>query len=111
MKISLSKLYAITDRNISHLSHFEQVERLVDGGARLIQLREKELLPGEWFDDARRSVEYCKLHNVTLLINDRVDLAIILDADGVHLGQTDLPVAAARKLLKADAIIGLSTHT
>ena len=111
MNIALPKLYAITDRKLSVLSHFEQVKRLVDGGAKLIQLREKELLPGEWIDDARRSLEYCRLHAVTLIVNDRVDLAMVIDADGVHLGQTDIPVEAARRLLGVDSIIGLSTHT
>ena len=111
MNIALPKLYAITDRKLSVLSHFEQVKRLVDGGAKLIQLREKELLPGEWIDDARRSLEYCQLHAVTLIVNDRVDLAMVIDADGVHLGQTDIPVEAARRLLGVDSIIGLSTHT
>lgn len=111
MKFALPKLYSITDRILSGLSHFEQVKRLVDGGAKLIQLREKELLPGEWIDDARRSVDYCRLHGVRLTVNDRVDLAMVLKADGVHLGQTDIPVEAARRLLSADSIIGLSTHT
>lgn len=111
MKLNLPKLYAITDRMLSGISHFEQVRRLVDGGAKLIQLREKELLPGEWIDDARRSLEYCRLHAVTLIVNDRVDLAMVINADGVHLGQTDIPVEAARRLLGSDSIIGLSTHT
>ena len=111
MNITLPKLYAITDRRLSGISHLEQVKRLVDGGAKLIQLREKDLLPGEWIDDARRSLQYCRIHGVTLIVNDRVDLALVIDADGVHLGQTDIPVEAARRLLDADSIIGLSTHT
>lgn len=111
MRISLPQFYAITDRVLSGLSHFEQVRRLIDGGATLIQLREKELLPGEWIDDARRAADYCKAHGVSLMVNDRVDLAMVVAADGVHLGQTDIPIDAARELLGHERIIGLSTHT
>lgn len=111
MKLSLQKIYPITDRNLSGLSHAEQVARFIDGGATLIQIREKNLPSGEFFGDAAAAVKIARNASVRILINDRVDIAMMSDADGVHLGQDDLPASAARKLLGADAIIGVSTHT
>lgn len=105
------KLYAITDVSIAGLSHLEQLKRLVEGGATLIQLREKTAAPGEWFDDALACAEYAREHGVTLIVNDRADIAMAIGASGVHLGQDDMPVGAARSLLGRDAVIGLSTHT
>ena len=111
MKTTLPRIYPITDTAISGLSHFEQVRRLIEGGANLIQLREKRLGAGEWLEDAANAVQFAKSRGVTILINDRVDMAIALGADGVHLGQNDLPPAAARRILGPDAIIGFSTHS
>jgi thiamine-phosphate pyrophosphorylase len=103
-------IYPITDTRISGLSHAEQVTRLIAGGARLIQLREKHASPREFFADAQAALANAHSHGAQLIINDRVDLAIALGADGVHLGQTDLPVEAARRLLGLNAIIGFSVH-
>jgi len=108
--LQLPKNYPITDRRLSGLSHCEQVKRLIDGGATLIQLREKIAAPREFFDDAREALRVAQSAHVKLIINDRVDIALALKADGVHLGQTDMPVAAARRVLGDDAIIGYSTH-
>jgi len=105
------KLYAITDVSIAGLSHLEQLKRLIEGGATLIQLREKTAAPGEWFDDALASAEYARKHGVMLIVNDRLDIVMAVGANGVHLGQDDMPVGAARELLGRDAVIGLSTHT
>jgi thiamine-phosphate pyrophosphorylase len=107
---SFPRIYPITDRNLSSLSHAEQVKQLIDGGATLIQLREKELPRRDFFEDAKCGVEIARAANVKILINDRVDLAMALCADGVHLGQDDLPPAEARKLMGGNAIIGFSTH-
>lgn len=104
------KLYAITDVGITRLSHCSQVERLIAGGARLIQLREKEMAPRQFYDDALRALSVARSRGVQVIINDRVDIALALGADGVHLGQDDLPPVSARKLLGNDAVIGLSTH-
>jgi thiamine-phosphate diphosphorylase len=106
----LPKVYPITDRRLSGLSHAEQVERLIDGGATLIQLRDKESSPKTFFEEAEAALQIARRHNVKLIINDRVDIAMALEADGVHLGQSDLPVDAARGLLKPGLIIGISTH-
>jgi thiamine-phosphate pyrophosphorylase len=105
------KLYPITDRRISGLSHADQVEQLSSGGAPLIQLREKELPARAFYADAMAALHVARTLGTHLLINDRVDVALAIGADGVHLGQTDLPPAIARKLLGPDAIIGFSTHS
>jgi thiamine-phosphate pyrophosphorylase len=107
----LPKIYPITDTRISGLSHLEQVKRLVAGGATLIQLREKHMSPAEFFEDAKAAIAYARERSVKIIINDRVDVAAALNADGVHLGQDDLPPSGARKILGDDAIIGFSTHT
>jgi thiamine-phosphate pyrophosphorylase len=109
--LTLPKIYPITDRALSGLSHCEQVRRLIAGGARLIQLREKMLLPGDWLDDARCAVAAAASKGVRIVINDRTDLAKVLGADGVHLGQDDLPPEAARQMLGPHAIVGYSTHS
>ncbi len=106
-----NKLYPITDVRISGLSHPEQVARLIAGGARLIQLREKNLFPREFYGEAKAAIAIARALGTRIIVNDRVDLAIALHADGVHLGQEDLPPEAARKLLGPDAIIGFSTHS
>jgi thiamine-phosphate pyrophosphorylase len=111
LKLSLQKIYPITDRNLSGLSHAEQVTRFIAGGATVIQIREKNLSSGEFFADAAAAVKIARAAKIRILINDRVDIALMAAADGVHLGQDDLPAAAARKLLGPDAVIGLSTHS
>ncbi len=104
------KLYPITDVLLSGLSHAEQVVRLGEGGATLIQLREKNLAPDEFQRQAAEALREARKRGIRIIINDRVDLALALKADGVHLGQTDLPPEAARRLLGVQAIIGFSTH-
>ena len=92
------------------MSHAAQVERLCAGGATFIQLREKHLSPREFYREAAEALEVARKHNARLIINDRADIALALRADGVHLGQDDLPPEAARALLGEDFIIGYSTH-
>lgn len=105
-----TRIYPLTDRGISGLSHAEQVIRLSEGGATLVQLREKDLSSREFYQEARAALQAARERGVKIIINDRVDLALALSADGVHLGQEDLPPEAARLLLGQDAIIGISTH-
>ena len=81
------------------------------GGATFIQLREKHLSPREFYNQAKEALLVARSCGVRLIINDRADIAHALKADGVHLGQDDLPPALARELLGKDAIIGYSTHT
>ena len=110
LTFKLPKIYPITDRRVSGLSHAEQVARLIDGGATLIQLRDKESSPADFLRQAEAALAVAKRNNVQLIINDRADIALALGADGVHVGQTDLPAGIARRLLGAEAIIGVSTH-
>lgn len=111
MRLKLPKIYPITDVRISGISHSEQVLRLTDGGACFVQLREKHTPPAGWLADAVESIRIAHASGAIVLINDRVDIAMALGADGVHLGQDDLPPAEARKLLGDDATIGFSTHS
>lgn len=83
----------------------------IAGGADCIQLREKSLGARELLARARRLRELCHQRGVLFIMNDRPDLAVLADADGVHLGQTDLPLRDARRILGPDRLIGLSTHT
>ena len=83
----------------------------IDGGAALIQIRDKILSSREFFEDASAAVKIAHKANVRVLINDRVDIALMSGADGVHLGHDDLPSAAARRILGVEAIIGVSTHS
>lgn len=111
MTFKLPTIYPITDRQISGFTHFEQARRLIDGGARLIQLREKVGSSREFFDAAVQTIEYANAHGVSIIINDRVDIALSAKVAGVHLGQSDMPPEKARVLLGDEAIIGYSTHT
>jgi thiamine-phosphate pyrophosphorylase len=110
MTISLPRIYPITDTAVSGLSHTEQVKRLIDGGATLIQLRDKHAAPKALVRDAEAAIIVAEQNHVSIIINDRVDVAMTVGADGVHLGQSDMPVEAARALLGPRRIIGFSTH-
>jgi thiamine-phosphate pyrophosphorylase len=109
--MTLPKIYPITDRQLSGLSHAEQIQRLIDGGATFVQLREKHLPPIDFLHEAEAASRVANDNRVTLIINDRVDIAMSSAARGVHLGQDDMPAEAARRLVRDDALIGLSTHT
>lgn len=109
--LSLPRIYPITDVRISGISHAEQVERLIAGGATLIQLREKHASPRDFYAAAAEAIKIAQPRNVRIIINDRVDIALSLKANGVHLGQDDMPPQEARKILGKDSIIGFSTHS
>ncbi len=96
---------------ISGISQAEQVKQLIAGGAEIIQLREKRSSPNEFYESAKLAVEVARHYKVKIIINDRVDVALALKADGVHLGQADLSPESARAILGERAIIGYSTHT
>ena len=104
-------LYPITDTLLSGLSHAEQVERLAAGGASLIQLREKRAQPREFYESAREAMSIAGRLGVQIVINDRVDIALAVKADGIHIGQDDLSPEFARRLLGDGRIIGYSTHS
>ena len=110
MSFRLPKIYPITAVRVSGLSHTEQTKRLIAGGARFLQLREKHLPSGAFYEDALAAVRIAHERGAKIIINDRVDIAAAVGADGVHLGQDDLPPVEARKILGPDALIGYSTH-
>jgi thiamine-phosphate pyrophosphorylase len=89
---------------------FTTAEAAIDGGADVLQLREKNMDGGEMLNRARRLVELCHRRGVLLIVNDRADIAEISGADGVHVGQSDLPAVEARKIVGPDKIVGVSTH-
>lgn len=107
-KIDLS-LYLVTDRPLSLGRPIDWiVEEAVKGGTTIVQLREKDCSTREFIDLAVKLKKTLAPYNVALLINDRVDVALAADADGVHLGQSDMDCKTARQLLGPDKIIGLS---
>jgi len=110
LNFNLPKIYPITDTRIAKLTHAEQVQKLVEGGAEIIQLRDKHASPKDFYESAREALIIARKRNVKIIINDRVDIALALKADGVHLGQDDLPPESARVILGDRAIIGFSTH-
>jgi len=111
MKLPLPPVYPITDKRLSGLSsHFQILRELVRGGATLVQIRDKGTPLDELLTDLRRCIDFARERGVTLIVNDRCDLALCCGAHGVHLGQDDLPAEAARALMGRGRIIGLSTH-
>jgi len=109
--MNIPKLYPITDRRLSGLSHAEQEACLIEGGATFIQLREKHLSPREFYAEAVEALKVARARGAKLIINDRTDIALALGADGVHLGQDDMPPETARTLFGRRAVIGFSTHS
>ena len=106
------KLYLVTDRPLCLGRDIEWVvEEAVKGGVTLVQLREKNTDTRQFIDLAIRLKKTLAVYNVPLLINDRIDVALAADADGVHIGQSDMPYETARRLLGDDKIIGLSVET
>jgi len=111
MNFILPKIYPITDTRITKLTHARQVQELIEGGATIIQLRDKHASPKDFYESAEEALKIARKQKVKIIINDRVDIALALQADGVHLGQDDLPPEHARKILGDEAIIGFSTHS
>ncbi|HKS09476.1 MAG TPA: thiamine phosphate synthase [Pyrinomonadaceae bacterium] len=107
----LPPVYPITDTQISGLSHAEQVAVFAEGGATLVQLREKRAPALQFYEEAKAALAVVAERGVHLIINDRVDIALAIGAAGVHLGQDDLPPEVARRLLGDEAVIGYSTHS
>ena len=108
--MQLPRVYPLTDVQMSGLSLVQQVKLLSSGGASLIQLREKHMAARELYEQGKAAIAVAVPWGVQLIINDRVDIALAVGAQGVHLGQDDMPPEAARKLLGPDAVIGYSTH-
>lgn len=107
-------LYAVTDSAMNRKwgrSIAEAVKAAVEGGATIVQLREKDAETRDFLEAAKVCLEICHSYGVPLLINDRIDVALACDADGVHVGQSDMPARLARTLLGPEKIIGVSCKT
>ena len=106
------KLYLITDSNILRGRDFYKcIEEAIQGGVTMVQLREKNCDGKEFLEKAIKLRNLTRQYNVKFIVNDRVDIAMLCDADGVHVGQRDIPVKEVRRLLGKDKIIGVSART
>jgi thiamine-phosphate pyrophosphorylase len=102
--------YLVTDSGLSKKGTLSDVKEAVEAGCKIIQYREKNKSTKEMIDEASEIKRICNGRAI-FLVNDRVDVALAVDADGVHIGQDDMPIETARKLLGEDKIIGLTVHT
>lgn len=105
-------LYLVTDRELMSTPTLEEaVERAIKGGTTLVQLREKTASSLEFYQTAGKVKQVTSRYHVPLIINDRVDIALAVDAAGVHIGQSDLPARSVRSILGKDKILGVSAST
>lgn len=105
-------LYAVTDRSwLNGETLYSQVEKTLKGGATFVQLREKNLDEEHFLEEAKEIKGLCKEYQVPFVINDNVDIALAMDADGVHVGQSDMEAGDVRAKLGNDKIIGVSAQT
>ena len=103
-------IYLVTDRDLMSTETLEEaVEQAIIGGCKLVQLREKDCSSLDFYNTAVNVKQITDKYNVPLLINDRLDIALAVDAAGVHVGQSDLPATVVRKIIGDDKIIGVST--
>ncbi len=111
-RLQKAKLYLVTDRQkyATHDEFLDKIASALEGGVDIVQLREKTAHADEILELAKKIKELCALYDALFIINDRVDIAQIVKADGVHLGQNDIDIHSARKLLGNEVIIGISTH-
>lgn len=112
MRIDKSKmlLYAVTADEKSEEILYDKVKKSLEGGVTILQLRAKNLDNEDFIKEAKVIKELTKKYNVPFIINDNVDVAKIVDADGVHIGQDDMSILNARQILGDDKIIGVSAH-
>jgi len=103
-------LYFITDSKLTKKNILEDIEAALRAGVKIIQYREKEKETKYMIEEAAKIKKLCKENSALFLINDRVDICLAVDADGVHLGQDDMPYLTARTLLGNEKVIGLTTH-
>jgi thiamine-phosphate pyrophosphorylase len=101
--------YLVTDSGLSKKGTLSDVKESVEAGCKIIQYREKNKSTKEMIDEASEIRRIC-IDKAIFLVNDRIDVALAVDADGVHIGQDDMPIDTARKILGADKIIGLTVH-
>lgn len=109
---SYLELYAVTDRHwLRNQTLFDQVKEALDGGATCIQLREKQLDEEDFLKEAIEIQKLCKEYHVPFIVNDNVDIAKTMHADGIHVGQSDMEALDVRKELGKDVILGVSAQT
>lgn len=102
-------LYLCTDRSLMSCKTIEEsVEQAIAGGVTVVQLREKNCSSREFYELAKRVQQITKPNNIPLIINDRVDIALAVQAEGIHIGQSDLPAKTVRNIVGSDMIIGVS---
>lgn len=106
--VDYSLMYVTDDSIVNDSLFFSVLEAALKGGADVIQLREKNCNTLSFYNRAIRTKKLCSTYNKPLIINDRLDIALAINADGIHIGQEDIPYKAARKLLGNNKIIGLS---
>ena len=105
-------LYLVTDSELMSTATVEEsVELAIRGGVTLVQLREKAASSKAFYDTALRVRDICRRQGVPLIINDRVDVALAVDADGVHIGQEDIPANEVRRIIGPDKILGVSASS
>lgn len=105
-------VYVVTDADVlTGRDFYECIEEVLRAGVKMIQLREKNCLGKAFLEKALRVRKLTRKHDALFIVNDRVDVAILADADGVHIGQDDLPAGEVRKLLGQDKIVGVSVRT
>lgn len=112
MKKKIGRLCVITDANMQgKYSHLEISKFAIRGGAEMIQFRDKNMNTSQLFETAKAMKNLCNDSGVQFIINDRVDIALLVDSDGVHLGNDDITIKDARKLLGSEKIIGGTAHS
>ena len=111
MDLKDCKIYLVTDEKACLEKDFYScIEEAIKGGVKIVQLREKNISTKDFYEKALKVKEICKNYGVLFIINDRLDIAQAVGADGVHLGQSDMPIEEARKILKDKFLIGVTAR-
>ena len=107
MDLKECKIYLVTDeKSCKGKDFYKCIEEAIESGVKIVQLREKNLSSKDFYEKALKVKEICKNYEVLFIINDRLDIAQAVEADGVHLGQSDMPIEKAREILKDKFLIG-----
>ena len=111
MELKACKIYLVTDEKACLEKDFYAcIEEAIKGGVKIVQLREKNISTKDFYEKALKVKEICKNYGALFIINDRLDIAQAVGADGVHLGQSDMPIEEARKILKDKFLIGATAR-
>ena len=111
MDLKDCKIYLVTDEKACNWKNFYKcIEEAIKGGVGIVQLREKNISTKDFYEKALKVKEICKSYEVLFIINDRLDIAQAVEADGVHLGQSDIPIEKAREILKNKFLIGATAR-